>query len=192
LVGIGSVSFNSALLYGFSGVMLRSTGFSWDLRRAEPYEIYSSLDFSIPVGFNGDCFDRYLIRIAEMRVSLYIISQCLHKIPDGRFAVADSKINLPSRALMKYSMEALIHHFKFYSEGFSIPISEIYQAVEAPKGEFGVFLSADGSNKPYRCSIRAPGFAHLQGFDLMSRGHLIADAVTVIGTQDIVFGEVDR
>ena len=150
------------------------------------------MQFCIPVGRSGDCFDRYLMRICEMRECLVIIAQCIKNMPSGPVFSNDQKLTPPARSFMKQSMEALIHHFKFFSEGYSLPLSEIYTAVEAPKGEFGVFLASDGSNKPYRCAIRAPGFAHLQGFDFMSRGHLVADAVTIIGTQDIVFGEVDR
>lgn len=162
------------------------------MRKNQPYEIYDELDFEVPIGKNGDCYDRYLIRITEMRQSLKIINQCLNKIPNGIIKTDDNKLFPPSRALMKHSMESLIHHFKLYSEGFTVPKNEIYSAVEAPKGEFGVFLVSDNTNKPYRCHIRAPGFAHLQGLDFMSKGHMISDVVTIIGTQDIVFGEIDR
>jgi NADH-quinone oxidoreductase subunit D len=172
--------------------MLRGSGLSWDLRRANPYEIYNNVTFKIPTGINGDCFDRYNIRMEEMRQSLSIILQCLNALPSGNFKLNDKKIVPPSRAFMKYSMEALIHHFKLYSEGFKILPGEVYVNVEAPKGEFGIHLVSEGTNKPYRCRIRAPGFYHLQALDMMSRGHLIADLVTIIGTQDIVFGEVDR
>lgn len=191
-VDIGIVSKEEALDWGFSGVMLRGSGFAWDLRRSQPYDIYDQIDFDIPVGKNGDCYDRYLIRIEEMRQSLRIIQQCLSKIPEGPVKSLDRKITPPPRGEMKYSMEALIHHFKLYTEGYHVPAGEVYAAVEAPKGEFGVFLVADGTNKPYRCKIKAPGFAHLQGLDFMSRGHMLADVVTNISTLDIVFGEIDR
>ncbi len=157
-----------------------------------PYEIYSNLDFNIPIGKNGDCYDRYLIRIFEMRESIKIIFQCINEIPEGPYKGLDNKLVYPSRKDMKYSMEALIHHFKLFSEGFTVPKGETYTAVEAPKGEFGVLLISNNTNKPYRCHIKAPGFLHLQGLDFMSRGHMLSDVVTIIGTQDIVFGEVDR
>lgn len=192
LVNIGIVSLENALNWGFSGVMLRGSGLAWDLRKFQTYDVYDQLDFSIPVGINGDCYDRYLIRVEEMRQSLNIIYQCLNNIPGGFVKVDDRKVSPPARALMKYSMESLIHHFKLYSEGYNVPTGETYVAVEAPKGEFGVFLVANGTNRPYRCRIKAPGFLHLQGLDFMSKGHMIADVVTIIGTQDIVFGEVDR
>jgi NADH dehydrogenase (ubiquinone) Fe-S protein 2 len=192
LVDVGKVSVQEALNLGFSGPMLRGSGCSWDLRKFHPYDAYNEIDFNIPVGRNGDCYDRYLVRIAEMRQSLLIILQCLDKIPTGFVKVDDRKISPPSRALMKYSMESLIHHFKLYSEGFSVPRGETYTVVESPKGEFGVHLVSDGTNRPYRCRIRAPGFMHLQALDFMSKGHLLADVVTILGTQDIVFGEVDR
>lgn len=192
LVDIGVVSLEDALNWGFSGVMLRGSGLVWDLRRAEPYEIYSDLFFDIPIGVSGDCFDRYMIRVEEMRQSLRIIKQCLDNIPAGSIKASDYKISPPSRGMMKHSMESLIHHFKYFTEGFYVPVGETYVSVEAPKGEFGVYLVSDGTSKPYRCSIRAPGFAHLQGLDFMSKGHMLADVVTIIGTQDIVFGEVDR
>jgi NADH dehydrogenase (ubiquinone) Fe-S protein 2 len=192
LVDIGKVSLEEALDYGFSGVMLRGSGLPWDLRKIYPYEVYSLLDFNIPYGINGDCYDRYLIRVNEMRESVSIIYQCLQNIPLGFVKIEDKKVTSPSRPLMKFSMESLIHHFKFFSEGFHIDKSSSYVMVEAPKGEFGVFIDSNGSNRPYRCRLRAPGFMHLQGLDFMSRGHLIADLVTIIGTQDIVFGEVDR
>jgi len=191
LVDVGIVSPDEALSYAFTGVMLRGSGIFWDLR-IPGYEIYPSLDFSIPVAFHGDCYDRFLVRLEEMRQSLNIISQCLDLLPFGFVKVDDHKITPPSRALMKYSMESLIHHFKLYTQGFLVKPGEVYSCVEAPKGEFGVFLVSDGSNKPYRCRIRAPGFFHLQALDHMSRGHMIADLVTIIGTQDIVFGEIDR
>ena len=192
LVDIGVVSAKDAKDWGFSGVMLRGSGVSWDLRKTQPYDVYSSIDFDVPVGTNGDCFDRYLIRIEEMRQSLRIISQCINTIPEGPVKSSDAKIVTPSRSQVKNSMESLIHHFKLHTEGFSVPSGETYSATEAPKGEFGVFLISNGSNKPYRCKIKAPGFNHLQALDFMSNGHLVADVVTIIGTQDIVFGEVDR
>jgi len=162
------------------------------LRKAEPYEIYSDLEFDIPVATRGDCFDRYLVRMEEMRQSVNIIVQCLNALPLSSIKTDDSKIAPPSRSAMKHSMESLIHHFKLYSEGLTIGSGETYMSIEAPKGEFGVFLVSNDTNKPYRCKIKAPGFAHLQGLDMMARGHMIADVVTIIGTQDIVFGEVDR
>jgi NADH-quinone oxidoreductase subunit D len=191
-VDIGVVSSEEALDWGFSGVMLRGSGFAWDLRKSQPYDVYRELDFDIPVGKNGDCYDRYLLRVEEMYQSLRIISQCIENMPSGEVKTLDRKIAPPPRAEMKHSMEALIHHFKLYTEGYHVPAGEVYAAVEAPKGEFGVFLVADGSNKPYRCRIKAPGFAHLQGLDFMSRGHMLADVVTNIGSLDIVFGEIDR
>jgi len=192
LVDIGIVTYKEALNWSFSGVLLRGSGISWDLRKNQPYEIYNKLNFEIPIGKNGDCFDRYLIRINEMRQSISIINQCINQIPNGPIKTDDQKLFPPSRAFMKYSMESLIHHFKLYSESFSIPENEIYVSVEAPKGEFGIYLVSNNTNKPYRCHIRAPGFAHLQGLNFMSKGHMIADVVTIIGTQDIVFGEIDR
>jgi NADH dehydrogenase (ubiquinone) Fe-S protein 2 len=192
LVDIGQVSAKDALDLGFSGVMLRGSGIPWDLRKTQPYEVYDLLNFNIPIGTNGDCYDRYLIRIQEMRESLSIINQCLNKIPEGPIKINDFKITPPSRTQIKNSMEGLIHHFKYYSQGITIPQGETYVTIEAPKGEFGVYLVSDGSNKPYRCKIKAPGFVHLQALEQMSKGHMIADVVTIIGTQDIVFGEVDR
>jgi NADH dehydrogenase (ubiquinone) Fe-S protein 2 len=192
LVDIGIVSGKKAIDWGFSGVMLRGSGLPWDLRKTQPYEIYSELNFSIPVGNNGDCFDRYLIRIEEMRQSLKIISQCLNKICSGPIKISNNKVAAPSRLEMKNSMEAVIHHFKFYTEGVVVPYGETYTATEAPKGEFGVFLISNNTEKPFRCKIKAPGFGHLQSLNEMSKGHMIADVVTIIGTQDIVFGEVDR
>ena len=192
LVDIGVVSADQALDWGFSGVMLRGSGVSWDLRKTQPYDVYGNMKFDVPVGTRGDCYDRYLIRIEEMRQSLRIIMQCVNEMPQGLIKVDDRKITPPSRSQMKQSMESLIHHFKHYTEGFTVPAGETYTAVEAPKGEFGVFLVSNGSNRPYRVKIRAPGFAHLQGIDFMSRNHMLADVVTIIGTQDIVFGEVDR
>ncbi len=192
LVDIGIVPASDALDWGFSGVMLRGSGVSWDLRKTQPYEVYDRLDFDIPVGTNGDCYDRYLIRISEMRESLKIINQCLNDMPEGNIKVNNNKIISPSKSYMKKSMEDLIHHFKLYTEGFSPLPGETFTAIEAPKGEYGVFLVSNGTNKPYRCKIKAPGFFHLQGLDFMSAGHMLADVVTIIGTQDIVFGEVDR
>ena len=192
LVDIGIVKAEDAMNQGFSGVMLRGSGIPWDLRKTNPYEVYSSVDFNIPVGKNGDCYDRYLIRVYEMYESINIIKQSLTALPSGLVKTDDKKITTPERIDMKYSMEALIHHFKLYSEGFNVSKNETYACVEAPKGEFGVYLVSDGSNKPYRCKIKAPGFLHLQSLNSMSKGHMIADVVTIIGTQDIVFGEIDR
>lgn len=186
LVDIGIVTAEQALDWGFSGPMLRGSGVSWDLRKTQPYDAYEHVDFIVPVGTNGDCYDRYLVRIEEMRQSLNIIVQCLNQMPEGEVKVDDRKISPPSRENMKQSMEALIHHFKLYSEGFAVPAGDTYTAVEAPKGEFGVYLVSNGTNRPYRCGIRAPGFAHLSGLNMMGKGHMVADAVTIIGTQDIV------
>jgi NADH:ubiquinone oxidoreductase subunit D len=172
--------------------MLRGSGLQWDLRKTMPYEIYSLLDFNVPVGSVGDCYDRYLVRIAEMRESIKILQQCINAIPKGHVKLDDKKITPPSRVQMKSNMESLIHHFKLYSEGYSVPKNCTYTSVEAPKGEFGVFIVSNGSNYPYRCKIRAPGFFHLQGIDFMAKNHFLADVVAIIGTQDIVFGEVDR
>ncbi len=191
-VDIGIVSPDEALDWGFTGPMLRGSGVAWDLRKSQPYAVYEKFKFDIPIGKNGDCFDRYLIRIEEMRQSLKIIKQVLDQIPKGPFVVKDPRLNPPSRDSMKQSMEALIHHFKLFTEGIRVPEGEIYSAVEAPKGEFGVYLVSDGSSKPYRCKIRAPGFAHLQGLDFMTKGHMLADLVACIATLDIVFGEIDR
>jgi NADH dehydrogenase (ubiquinone) Fe-S protein 2 len=192
LVGIGIFTAKEALNKGFTGVMLRGSGIAWDLRKNIPYETYSELNFVLPIGHNGDCFDRYLIRIAEMRESLNLIEQVLHKIEPGDYKLDIRKFVPPSRANFKYSMESLIHHFKLYSEGISVYTGAFYKAVEAPKGEFGIFLISDSTDKPYRCRIRAPGLFHLHGIDSMSHNHLLADVVTILGTQDIVFGEVDR
>jgi len=192
LVDIGIVSFKNACQWGFSGVMLRGSGIRWDLRKSQPYEIYNDINFNIPVGTNGDCYDRYLIRIFEMKESLKIIEQCLNKIPKGTIKNTNRKITPPFRNEMKKSMESLIHHFKIYTQGFILPSNETYIASEAPKGEFGVYLISNNTNRPYRCKIKAPGFNHLQALDYMSKGHMIADVVTIIGTQDIVFGEIDR
>lgn len=192
LVDIGTISLEDALNWGFSGVMLRSSGLPFDIRRYAPYDAYSLVEFSVAIGEIGDCYDRYLVRIEEMRQSCEIILQCLDLIPTGAIKIDDKKYSNPARALMKFSMESLIHHFKFYSENYSVPAGEIYSFVEAPKGEFGIFLKSDGTNSPYRCRIRAPGFFHLQALDYMSKNHMISDIVTIIGTQDIVFGEIDR
>lgn len=192
LIDVGKVSKQQALDWSFSGVMLRGSGIAWDLRKEAPYDAYDQVEFDIPVGRNGDCYDRYLCRVEEMRQSLRIIEQCLNQMPPGPIKVDDHKIAPPPRSTMKESMEALIHHFKLYSEGYSVPPGETYTAIEAPKGEFGVYVVSDGTNKPYKCKIRAPGFPHLQGVDFMSRGHLIADVVAIIGTCDVVFGEIDR
>lgn len=192
LINIGVVSKKNALAWGFSGVMVRGSGIAWDLRKTQPYEIYSNLDFNVPIGTLGDCYDRYLVRIEEMRQSLNIIDQALNLIPSGAIKINNNKIIGSNRSKIKTDMEALIMHFKAYSEGFYVPRGKSYVGVEAPKGEFGIHLISDGSKKPYRCKIKAPGFLHLQGIDFMARNHLIADIVTIIGTQDIVFGEVDR
>ncbi|MDR3498753.1 MAG: NADH-quinone oxidoreductase subunit D [Parvibaculum sp.] len=189
---IGVVSQKDVQDWGFSGVMARGSGLAWDLRRAQPYEVYSELDFDIPVGKNGDCYDRYLVRMDEMRQSLRIIKQAIEMMPQGPVHTEDGKMFPPSRGEMKRSMEALIHHFKLYTEGYHVPAGEVYAAVEAPKGEFGVYLVSDGTNKPYKCKIRAPGFAHLQAMDHLTRGHMLADVSAILGSLDIVFGEVDR
>lgn len=191
-VGIGIVTQKQAMDWGFSGVMLRGSGIAWDLRKSQPYDIYDKVNFDVPVGKNGDCYDRYLIRVEEMYQSLKIIKQTIAGIPNGPIKSEDPKISPPHRHDMKTSMEAMIHHFKLFTEGYHVPKGEIYKAVEAPKGEFGVYLYADGTNKPYRCKIKAPGFAHLQGLDVMARGHLMADVVTIISSLDLVFGEIDR
>jgi NADH-quinone oxidoreductase subunit D len=193
-VDIAVVKLEDAWNWGFSGVMVRGSGAAWDLRRAQPYECYSEFDFDIPVGKNGDCYDRYCIRMEEMRQSVRIMKQCIAKLREapGPVTVDDNKIVPPRRGEMKRSMEALIHHFKLYTEGYHVPEGEVYAAVEAPKGEFGVYLVSDGTNKPYKCKIRAPGFAHLQAMDFLSRGHMLADISAILGSIDIVFGEVDR
>ena len=191
-VDIGIVSKQDALDYSFSGVMLRGSGVPWDLRKSQPYDCYEVLDFKIPVGNNGDCYDRYLCRIEEMRESVKIIKQCLKDIPKGPIKTDNAKITPPPKKEIKQSMEALIHHFKLFTEGFRVDKDEIYTAVEAPKGEFGVYLISDGSNKPYKCKIRAPGFSHLQAMDYLIKGHMLADVPAVLGSMDIVFGEVDR
>jgi NADH-quinone oxidoreductase subunit D len=191
-VDIGAISAEDALDWGFSGPNLRASGVPWDLRKAQPYDGYERMDFDVPVGKHGDCYDRYLVRIYELRECVKIIKQCLDQMPAGPVKTDDRKISPPPRAEMKHSMEALIHHFKLYTEGYHVPAGETYTVVEAPKGEFGVYLVADGTNKPYRCKIRPPGFAHLQAMDYLTRGHMLADAVAVLGSLDIVFGEIDR
>lgn len=191
-VNIGIVTADQALDWGFSGPLLRASNVAWDLRKTQPYEVYDQMDFLIPVGKNGDCYDRYLVRMEEMRQSVLIIKQCLEKMPEGLVKVKNYKITTPPREEMKTSMEALIHHFKLYTEGYHVPKGETYTAVEAPKGEFGVYLVSDGSNRPYRCKIRAPGFAFLQALDMMAKGHMLADVPSIIGSLDIVFGEIDR
>ena len=191
-VEIGIVTKQEALDHSFSGVMLRGSGVPWDLRKSQPYECYNKFDFKIPVGKNGDCYDRYLCRMEEMRESIKIIENCIKYMPDGPVKSIDGKITPPKKEDLKTSMEGLIHHFKLFSEGFRVPNAEIYTAVEAPKGEFGVYLISDGSNKPYKCKIRAPGFSHLQAMDYLLKGHMLADIPAVLGSLDIVFGEVDR
>ncbi len=191
-VDIGVVTAAQALDWGFTGPVLRGTGVPWDLRRAQPYDAYEEMQFEIPVGKAGDCYDRYLVRMEEMRQSIKIMKQALEKMPGGPVMIEDRKVAPPPRAEMKHSMEALIHHFKLYTEGYHVPAGETYTVVEAPKGEFGVYLVADGSNRPYRCKIRAPGFAFLQGLEFLAKGHMLADVVAIIGSLDIVFGEIDR
>ena len=191
-VGIGVVTEKEALDWGFTGPMLRGSGVAFDLRRAQPYDAYDKVEFDVPIGKNGDCYDRYVCRVEEMAESLKIIRQCIEQMPDGLVMTEDGKIAPPDRGQMKRSMEALIHHFKLYTEGFHVPEGETYTAVEAPKGEFAVYLVSDGTNKPYRCKIRAPGFAHLQAMEFCSKGHMLADSVAILGSMDIVFGEVDR
>jgi NADH-quinone oxidoreductase subunit D len=191
-VEIGKISARDALDWGLSGPMLRGSGVAWDLRKSQPYDAYADMDFDIPVGKNGDCWDRYLVRIEEMRQSVKIMRQAIEKMPSGPTVIDNHKVTPPKRAEMKHSMEALIHHFKLYTEGYHVPAGETYTVVEAPKGEFGVYLVSDGTNRPYRCKIRAPGYAFLQATDFMVRGHMLADMVATIGSMDIVFGEIDR
>ena len=191
-VDVGVVTPEEALNWGFTGPMLRGSGIAWDLRKAQPYAVYDEVDFDVPIGKNGDCYDRYLLRVEEMKQSTKIITQVLDKIPKGDIIVKDSRLYPPKRDDMKESMEALINHFKLFTEGVRVPAGEVYTAVEAPKGEFGVYLVSDGSSKPYRCKIRAPGFSHLQGLDFMTKGHMLADLVACIATLDVVFGEIDR
>jgi len=192
LVDIGIISAKNAYNFGFSGVMLRGSGVDWDLRKSQPYEIYKNLNFIIAKGANGDCFDRYLIRIFEIEQSLNIIEQCIFELPYGKVKSENTKMVAPSRNNMKYSMESLIHHFKFFTQSFTLPSNETYVGTEAPKGEFGVYLISNSTNKPYRCKIKSPGFANLQALNFMTKNHMIADVVTIIGTKDIVFGEIDR
>jgi NADH-quinone oxidoreductase subunit D len=191
-VDIGMVSQEDAINWGFTGPMLRSAGVPWDLRKTQPYDSYGDMDFDIPVGTTGDCFERYMVRLEEMRQSIRIVKQCIANMPSGPVKTNDPKVSPPSRGDMKTSMEALIHHFKLYTEGYHVPEGEVYAAVEAPKGEFGVFLVSDGGNKPYRCRIRAPGFLHLASTDFLCKGHMLADAAAIVGSMDIVFGEIDR
>jgi len=191
-VDVGVVTPEEALNWGFTGPMLRGSGIAWDLRKAQPYAVYDEVDFDVPIGKNGDCYDRYLLRVEEMKQSTKIITQVLDTIPKGDIIVKDSRLYPPKRDDMKESMEALINHFKLFTEGVRVPAGEVYTAVEAPKGEFGVYLVSDGSSKPYRCKIRAPGFSHLQGLDFMTKGHMLADLVACIATLDVVFGEIDR
>ncbi|MGJ8564639.1 MAG: NADH-quinone oxidoreductase subunit D [Alphaproteobacteria bacterium] len=191
-VDIGVVSKQDCYDWGFSGVMVRGSGIPWDLRRNQPYEVYNELDFKIPLGKNGDCYDRYLCRVDEMYESAKIMKQALEMMPEGPVLSEDNKVTPPRRADMKQSMEALIHHFKLYTEGFHVPAGEVYTHVEAPKGEFGVYLVSDGTNKPYRCKIRAPGFPHLAAMDYLNKGHMLADVSAILGSLDIVFGEIDR
>jgi NADH-quinone oxidoreductase subunit D len=191
-VDIGTVSQEDALAWGFSGPLLRGSGVPWDLRKSQPYEVYEQMDFDIPVGKNGDCYDRYLVRMEEMRQSVKIIKQAIEMLPEGDIICEDPKVRPPKREMMKKSMEALIMHFKLYTEGYHVPAGETYTAVEAPKGELGVYMVSDGTNKPYRCHVRAPGFAHLQAIDFMSKGHMLPDVSAIIGTLDVVFGEIDR
>jgi NADH-quinone oxidoreductase subunit D len=191
-VDIGVVSPEDALNWGFTGPMLRGSGVAWDLRKSQPYAVYDEINFDVPIGKNGDCYDRYLLRIEEMKQSVKIIRQVLDNIPKGNVIIDDSRFSPPKRGEMKHSMEALINHFKLFTEGVRVPAGEVYTAVEAPKGEFGVYLVSDGSSKPYRCKIRAPGFSHLQGLDFMTKGHMLADLVACIATLDVVFGEIDR
>ena len=191
-VDIGIVSPEDAIDFGFTGPMLRASGVQWDLRKDQSYEVYNKLDFEIPVGKKGDCYDRYFVRVEEMKESLKIIHQCIDVMPKGPVMIKNNKVTPPKRELMKKSMESLIHHFKLYTEGYKVPKGETYTSVEAPKGEFGVYLVSDGSNRPYKCKIRAPGFAHLQAMDFCSKGHMLADVVAILGSMDIVFGEIDR
>lgn len=191
-VDVGVVDAEQAMDYGFSGPMIRGSGIAWDLRKSQPYEVYDELNFDVPVGKNGDSYDRYLVRMEEMRQSIRLVEQCIEKMPEGPIKVENYKVSPPKRDEMKSSMEALIHHFKYFTEGVHVPEGEVYAAVEAPKGEMGVYLVSEGGPKPYRVKIRAPGFAHLQGLEFMSKGHMLADVTTIIGTQDIVFGEIDR
>jgi NADH-quinone oxidoreductase subunit D len=192
LVDVCPVSAEDAIAWGFTGPVLRASGVPWDLRKSQPYMVYDRMEFDIPVGKHGDCYDRYLVRVAEMRESLKIVQQCIKQMPGGPASSTDHKVTPPSRGEMKQSMEALIHHFKLYTEGYHVPAGETYTAVEAPKGEFGVYLVSDGTNRPHRCKIRAPGFPHLQAMDFLCKGYMLADSVAILGSLDIVFGEIDR
>jgi NADH-quinone oxidoreductase subunit D len=191
-VDIAVVSKDDAVKWGFSGPMIRGAGIAWDLRKSQPYDVYGRMEFDIPVGTKGDCYDRFMVRVEEVRQSARIMKQCLRDMPEGPIASDDRKIVPPKRAEMKQSMEALIHHFKLYTEGFKVPAGSVYVATESPKGEFGVYLVSDGTNKPYRCKIRPTAFSHLQAMDFMSRGHMLADTTAILGALDIVFGECDR
>jgi NADH-quinone oxidoreductase subunit D len=191
-VDIGTVSRDDAIAWGFSGPMIRAAGLPWDLRKSQPYDVYDRMDFEIPVGTRGDCYDRFMVRVEEVRQSARIMKQCLNEMPEGAIISEDRKVAPPSRGDMKRSMEALIHHFKLFTEGFHVPAGEVYVATESPKGEFGVYLVSDGTNKPYRCKIRPTAFSHLQAMDFMSKGHMLADTTAILGAMDIVFGECDR
>jgi NADH-quinone oxidoreductase subunit D len=191
-VDIALVNKEDALRWGFSGPMIRGAGIAWDLRKSQPYDVYDRMDFEVPVGTNSDCYDRFMVRVEEVRQSVKIMKQCLAEMPDGPIASDDRKVVPPKRGEMKSSMESLIHHFKLYTEGFHVPAGEVYVATESPKGEFGVYLVSDGSNKPYRCKIRPTAFSHLQAMDFMSKGHMLPDATAILGALDIVFGECDR
>jgi NADH-quinone oxidoreductase subunit D len=191
-VDIAVVSRDDAIKWGFSGPMIRGSGIAWDLRKSQPYDVYAKMDFDVPVGTRGDCYDRFMVRVEEVRQSARIMKQCLNEMPEGPIASLDRKVVPPKRAEMKRSMEALIHHFKLYTEGFHVPAGDVYVATESPKGEFGVYLVADGTNKPYRCKIRPTAFSHLQAMDFMSKGHMLADTTAILGAMDIVFGECDR
>jgi NADH-quinone oxidoreductase subunit D len=191
-VDIGTVSKEDALAWGFSGPMIRASGIPWDIRKSQPYDVYERMQFDVPVGTKGDCYDRMMVRVEEVRQSARIIRQCLSEMPEGPIASTDRKVVPPKRAEMKQSMEALIHHFKLYTEGFHVPAGEVYVATESPKGEFGVYIVSDGTNKPYRVKLRPTGFSHLQAMDFMTKGHMLADATAILGAMDIVFGEVDR
>lgn len=191
-VDIATVSKEDAVRWGFSGPMIRGSGIAWDLRKSQPYDVYDRMEFDVPVGTRGDCYDRFMVRVEEVRQSARIMRQCLNEMPDGPVSSSDRKVVPPKRAEMKQSMEALIHHFKLYTEGFHVPAGEVYVATESPKGEFGVYLVSDGSNKPYRCKIRPTAFSHLQAMDFMTKGHMLSDATAILGAMDIVFGECDR
>jgi len=191
-VDIGAVDRDDAIAWGFSGPMLRASGVPWDLRKSQPYDVYDRVEFDVPIGVRGDCHDRMMVRVEEVRQSARIMKQCLAEMPSGPVASGNRKVVPPKRGEMKQSMEAMIHHFKLYTEGFHVPAGEVYVATESPKGEFGVYLVADGTNRPYRCKIRPTGFSHLQAMDFMTRGHMLADVTAILGSLDIVFGEIDR